>query len=230
MKVSLLLLKTKFANCPVFSKIYDRLMAMTHFFLLKNSVAIPRLLYALRTCRCYSHPLLVKYDQILRLGLELIVNTSIDDAGWSQATLPVSYGGLGIRRAVDLAMPSFFSSAFCVRQAVSQLVQCHSFDDVFLGTLHDAVLMPETTTSQRAWDALQCERQRNELLRLAPEGSVQKRRLLAAAAPQSGVWLNALPSSTLGLKLDNDQLSRGCIKNRRPHKPAASMPLLSSAC
>ena len=107
---------------------------------------------------------------------------------------------------MDLAVPSFFSSAFCVRQAVSQLVQCHSFDDVFLGTLPDAVLMPETTTSQRAWDALQCERQRNELLRLAPEGSVQKRRLLAAAAPQSGVWLNALPSSTLGLKLDNDQL------------------------
>ena len=176
------------------------------FFLLKNCIAIPRLLYVLRTCPCFSHPLLDQYDHILRKGLEFIVNTPVDDTGWLQATLPVSHGGLGIRRAVDLAVPTFSSSAFSVHQAVSQLIQSVAFERVFFDTLPDVQSRPNITTSQRAWDALQCERRQNELFLCAPEGSVQKRRLLAATAPQSGAWLNALPSSTLGLKLDNEQL------------------------
>ena len=128
------------------------------------------------------------------------------DAGWLQATLPVSFGGLGIRRAVDLAVPSFSSSAFSVRQAVSQIIQSDSFEIVFSDTLPDVHSRPNVPTSQRAWDALQCERRQADLFRRAPEGSSQKRRLLAATAPQSGVWLNALPSFILGLKLDNEQL------------------------
>ena len=173
---------------------------------MKNCIAIPRLLYVLRACPCFSHPLLEQYDSILKQGFEHIVNTPVDDRSWPQATLPVSFGGLGIRRAVDLAAPAFSSSAFSVRQSVNQLSQYVSSEDVVLDRLPVVHSKPNDPTSQRAWDALQCEKQRADLLRSAPEGSAQKRRLQAATAPQSGAWLNAIPSATLGLKLDDEQL------------------------
>ena len=37
-------------------------------------------------------------------------NIHFDDNNWSQAKLPVRYGGLGLRTAADLALPAFLSS------------------------------------------------------------------------------------------------------------------------
>lgn len=176
------------------------------FFLLKNCVAIPRLLYVLRTSRCSSHPLLVKYDQILRQGLEFIVNSNIDDTAWLQATLPVSFGGLGLRCATDLAEPSFLASVFSVSNSVRQIVRHESTDTFLFGSLPHPSSTPNLKTSQKAWDTLLCERVQADLLTDATNHPKEKSRLLAATARHSGAWLHALPSSTLGLKLDDEQL------------------------
>ena len=189
-------------NCMIESlKCLDRHDA---FFLLKNCIAIPSLLYVLRTCPCSSHPVLKEYDDTLRQGLEFIVNTPIDHTAWMQSTLPVAYGGLGIRRATDLSDPAFLSSLFSVYEQVKRLMPLAAVDHHVPQGLPN--LQPRVKASQKAWDSLQCERRKNELLTGAPEGSTQRRRLLAATAPKSGIWLNALPSSNLGLKLDNEQL------------------------
>ena len=78
---------------------------------LKNSLAMPKLLYILRTADCSANPLLAKFDELLRTGLSSILNVDLNDDQWLQASLPVSEGGLGIRSAQMLASSAFLASA-----------------------------------------------------------------------------------------------------------------------
>ena len=50
------------------------------------------------------------FDDTQRRMLEDILNIGLDGAAWDQASLPVKKGGLGIRKATDLAVPAYFSS------------------------------------------------------------------------------------------------------------------------
>jgi len=43
------------------------------------------------------------YDAVLRDSLSATLNIDIDDNRWTQASLPVRLGGLGVRSAVLLA-------------------------------------------------------------------------------------------------------------------------------
>ena len=79
--------------------------------LLKNSIAMPKLLYILRTSPCFDNPLLASFDDALRRGLSLVLNVELTDKQWSQATLPVQMGGLGVRNACMLASSAFLFSA-----------------------------------------------------------------------------------------------------------------------
>ena len=79
-------------------------------FLLRNCFAIPKLLYILRTAPTYASPVLEKYNEVLKKTLEDILNISLDERSWTQCTLPVKQGGLGIRLASDIALPAFISS------------------------------------------------------------------------------------------------------------------------
>ena len=73
-------------------------------FLLKNAFSPPRLLFA----PCHHHPeLLAEYDVTTRSTTEALFNIHIDDNSWSQAKLPVRYGGLELRTAAYLALPAF---------------------------------------------------------------------------------------------------------------------------
>ena len=68
--------------------------------LLKNALAIPKLQYILRTSPCAGNPLLSTFYKVLRCGLSKILNVNLNDTQWTQATLPVYMGGLGVRRRV----------------------------------------------------------------------------------------------------------------------------------
>ena len=61
----------------------------------------------------------------------------------------------------------------------------------------------EAATRQQAWDEIACKAKFNDLLNSA-SNQVHSARLLAAASPHSGAWLQALPSPSLGLYLDDD--------------------------
>ena len=65
------------------------------FFLVKNCVSLPRLLYLLRSSpACRQLDLLTDIDEIVRRGLKTVTNVQLRDDAWRQATLPVSLGGL----------------------------------------------------------------------------------------------------------------------------------------
>ena len=52
------------------------------------------------------------YDGEIRRSLQEILNIELEDPSWKQSSLPVRQGGLGIRMATDLALPTFLSSSF----------------------------------------------------------------------------------------------------------------------
>ena len=72
---------------------------------------MPKLQYILRTSPCAGNPLLSAFDDVLRRGLSKILNVDLGDSQWTQASLPVQMGGLGVRSASMLASSAFPTSA-----------------------------------------------------------------------------------------------------------------------
>ena len=72
--------------------------------ILKNSLAMPKLLYLLRTSECAGNTLLRRFDDALRTGVINILNVDLNDDQWLQASLPVGdeVGELGVLRCWHL--------------------------------------------------------------------------------------------------------------------------------
>ena len=75
-------------------------------FLLRHCFSIPKLTYFLRSAPCFKNPdTLQIYDNQLKECLQSILdNQLVDDRVWSQCSLPVAQGGLGIRRASEITI------------------------------------------------------------------------------------------------------------------------------
>ena len=73
--------------------------------------------YALRTAPCFLKPNILKsYDLVIKEALESILNTPLsDESCLKQCTLPVRYGGLGVRLASEIALPAYLSSVCASR-------------------------------------------------------------------------------------------------------------------
>ena len=90
----------------------DQADAHEALFLLRNCFAIPKLTYVLRTSACFQSPLLKSYDSKVCCALEKMLNVQLCALSWEQCTLPVRFGGLGIRSAEDIVLPAFLSSIY----------------------------------------------------------------------------------------------------------------------
>ena len=94
------------------------------FFLLRNCLSMPRLLFKLRRSPCYRlHSKLAQFDETLRQAASTVCYVNFDDAGWQQSTLPVAQGGLGLSSAVNVSLPANASSLSATRQLVGQILQ-----------------------------------------------------------------------------------------------------------
>jgi len=60
--------------------------------ILKNILAILKLLYLLRTSECADNPLLRKFDDTLRSALTIVLTVNLSDNQWLQASLPAGDG------------------------------------------------------------------------------------------------------------------------------------------
>ena len=93
------------------------------FVLLKNSFAIPKLTYLLRSSRAFQETdLLEEIDMTLRNSMSSIVNIDFTNESWAQASLPARSGGLGIRKSADIALPCFISSALSASSLVEAIL------------------------------------------------------------------------------------------------------------
>jgi Reverse transcriptase (RNA-dependent DNA polymerase) len=181
-------------------------------FLLRNVVSTPRLLYTLRTAPCTGNSELVRYDELLRSTLSVTLNIDLTDVGWRQASLPVRWGGLGVRSAVSLASSAYLASAAGTSELVNSLLPPHLHQAVdpsvaaafksWQSVVDPAALPPtsELAKRQRAWDESCCRWAALALLNSATD-DYTRARLKASQHVTSGAWLEALPISSVGLRL-----------------------------
>ena len=70
----------------------------------KYSLGSPRLIYVLRTTPTANHLAeLLNYDEGSKNLLGEVINVDFGSASWIRASLPLKFGGIGIRRLEDLA-------------------------------------------------------------------------------------------------------------------------------
>ena len=186
-------------------------------FLLQHVVTTARLMYLLRTSPCMERKELFDYDLQLRSSLSKILNIDLSDTRWQQASLPVRWGGLGVRGAVMLAPSAYLASAAGTTQLVSLLTQTCSLtsEDPYVAKALaswssgvDSASSPPVdslATRQRTWDDPRC-RHTADIVSQQMTSPADKARLLAVTALGSSAWLDAMPLAAVGLKLDDATL------------------------
>jgi len=183
--------------------------------ILRAAFGSPVILNVLRSSPCFGNPILERFDSIVRAGLEAIVNCRLDDPAWVQATLPIRDGGLGVRSVAVLAPSAFLASAASTLRLQSDILldsvsSGDRFVDYCLQYWVDTFNVPlpavaELPKSQRAWDAAAISFAKKNLCSETRE-AIDVARLLATSAAHSGDWLKALPISSCGLRLSDDEV------------------------
>ena len=103
-------LQSVFQSCNAIYKL-ETLSSHDALILLWSSFSIPKVQHFLRCSPCGNHVALATFDALLRAGISHILNSNISDIQWLQASLPVSNGGLRIRRVASRAIPADMASA-----------------------------------------------------------------------------------------------------------------------
>ena len=128
----------------------------------KNAMAVSKLQYILRTTPCAGNSFLSTFDKVLHCGLSKILNVNLNDTQWTQATLPVYMGDLGVRSAFMLASSAFLASAAATLSLQEAILpdQVHSTADLAVSMSLSVWKtltpdgQPSNTTKhiQKAWD------------------------------------------------------------------------------
>jgi len=101
-------------RCAKLSRAVDKLSlisAQDALMLLRISFSAPRVQHLLRCSPSVDNPSLDVFDSHLRSALCRIANVDISDMEWTQASLPIRYSGLGIRKVHSHALSAYLASA-----------------------------------------------------------------------------------------------------------------------
>ncbi|KAF2891382.1 hypothetical protein ILUMI_14791 [Ignelater luminosus] len=107
-----------------------------------------------------QHGLLLKSS--MSLSFESISNISFDEQQWCIASLPIKFGGLGLRKASDIMLPAFLASINSVLRLITLMLQnitaetCIAFYPEALmewQSVHGSSFPPVVST-QRNWDEI----------------------------------------------------------------------------
>ena len=208
------LLESFMSSFDIMQKRLLKLSSHDALFLLRNSLAMPKLLHSLRTSPSYIRPdLLSDIDSTFMRTLSSILNVKLGDTQTAQASLPVKLGGLGIISVVTIASPAFLSSSHAADpmcQSISREWQLTS-NTTYTAALSlwksqsSSVALPtENLNRQKSWSDPLHLQQADYLL--SSSDANNRVRLSACRVQGSGDWLNALPSTSLGLHMNNEQL------------------------
>ena len=194
-------------------------------------MAIPKVLYILRTAPCYLSDQLNAFDDARSSILSDVLNVDLsNEQAWVQASLPLRAGGLGVRRAAQLAPSAYLASAAGCSTLVHQILpsSCNFTDpnlDSAISSWNQGLSVPPpsspNSTCQCAWDEPHVNATHTMLLDLVQDQQAWAR-LLAVLCAEPGAWLNALPIAPLGLRLSDDVVTvafglRLGIPIYRPH-------------
>jgi hypothetical protein len=180
------------------------------YTLIKNCLFIPKFNFLLRTTPFWKFSNYVNsIDSSLKSCLERILNLRLTDLQWRQSTLPIRFGGLGIRRISDICLPAFLSSINGVKKLVSLLLNSkdnelniHHYDEALaVGGVANENEIPTIPQFQKNWDNINIKGIiANDLIFNSPRDLA---RFKALQYRESGSWLHAIPSPNIGTLLDN---------------------------
>ena len=183
------------------------------FVLLKKVFAIPKLQYVLRSSPAYlCREKLHIVDRALFGSLWRVANVSLEGDMCKQAGFPVNFGGLGCRRAEDIALPSFLASVGELVETILSRINIEDINELAEAveswrTVSGGALLPDDPSRQKAWDLPIVERNWENLMHGADQ--VSRARLLTTSQreSESRAWLNAMPVSSLRTLLDSESFS-----------------------
>ena len=212
-------LESKLENLELMAGRLAKIDRHSALYLLKNCFAMPKLTYLLRSSPCFLKPeILNRYDTIIKDALVKIMNVQLPDEAWSQATLPVAKGGLGLQPATEVVLAGYLSSVNATTGIVQSLLPSNPsgqqnpyYDSALLewkqrsGLVH----LPQIPIFQSEWDKPLYEVRFNQQLQSATS-EAERARLLAVSAESASDWLHAIPIPSLGLYLDPMSLHIAC--------------------
>ena len=213
------ILEPKLENLILMANRLKEIDAHDALFLLRNCFSMPKLTYHLRTSPCFlKKETLNKYDSIIKESLQDILNVKLDEKGWDQSSLPIKFGGLGIKLASEVALPAYLSSVYSSKSTVKSLIPASIRED--LNTFYENACtewkviterenIPDNPNFQSEWDSPIYVKRYTNLIHTAPTRK-EKARLLAVSSENASDFLYALPISSLGLKLANSSLRVAC--------------------
>lgn len=177
----------------------------------KKSLDSSRFSYLLRTSKAFLlRDELKGVDDVFRSTLEAITNVKLDELSWNQSALHLAFGGLGIRKVEDLALPAYLSSMYSSSSLSNKLLEKFDIkiiDDGFLQLVEDIPLdfVPEKLSDRKIQRNLDLPRVRSVFCEIFESSERTTRaRLLASSTNESSKWLQVVPSSQSGLLLDNN--------------------------
>ena len=96
--------------------------------LLRSCLTLPKVSFVLRTCTpSHIYQSAMDFDTSVRETLESIVGGPLPDWSWLKATLPNTFGGLGLRSALQHAPAAFLRSCARSQPLVVEMLN-HSID------------------------------------------------------------------------------------------------------
>ena len=111
--------RSKVEKLIVMGKRLQLLSSHDALLLLRHYLSIPKVLYILQTAPCFLTDLLSIFDDHLKSLLSEILNVNLaNESAWTQASLLVKPGGIGVR-ATQLAPSAYLASA----AGCSELIQ-----------------------------------------------------------------------------------------------------------
>ena len=158
------------------------------------------MLYCMESCSLF--------DNGLRNSLESILHSSLNDASWLQATLPISMGGLGLRLASTSAPVAYVGSLNSTNHLVSLLLdQDHHIppEEVVSLRIHLKSKCPVLDVNSASQKSLQRAVDYATLLSCKESAPLRdKAHFNTIGTPFTGAWLLAIPNPNLGLTLSKE--------------------------
>ena len=180
------------------------------FCLLRSCLSLPKFEYAARTTHPDFHATSMnRFDGLIRESLGSVIGHCLDDKQWEQASLPVSMGGMGLRRAALHSSASYSSSVALSFPLVSDILSPIAYRpyqiDLALEILNSKLDDPLTFQSLKEMPKKQVSHAIDSRLQrhiLESASSLHDRvRLSGVGKSRAGAFLNVIPSPGLGLSV-----------------------------
>jgi hypothetical protein len=206
-------------------KLKDLKNSHLEFLLLRSCFSLPKFAFSLRTCSFHKVRKAIRnFDEAQRKTLEEILGGPLTNDQWSQASLPVKMGGMGLRTATSHATAAYLGSTTASKGLVKSIIGNNSAEPIDQQANVDEL---RSLTDKVGWvtvndiDVPITQKKLSEAIDVTKKGRLlesmttdrEKARLLSVMTPHSGDWLQVIPSSSLGLRLHSEEF-QACAQYR----------------